>query len=300
MDDDHSQASPACKGPSSLLLVGCQRSGDRTIALDRAKRHTWCLLVPYLQRSLEGGGRGLENAALDQKARGGDTVAAAMDDDIISSLPEHANIQDIIRTGRGNEDTKRFVRLVDDALMRSRDGMPRFRLNATVDMIPHVDRWVGLALDNRVEELIIAIIYDSANKFQCPVPTRVLSAQFIKSLTLEGRIKADGISADYYGIGLRTLPFIWTDNTPYSCAVGFKISFEQRPSGLWFERLQKFLIGWSATFRCLEPTVCLRQSICKAFARKEEYPGYPYCCSGAGGGFLCFCHELKGCEDWKG
>ncbi|OWM62954.1 hypothetical protein CDL15_Pgr020248 [Punica granatum] len=318
--------------------------------------------------------------------------------------------------------------------------MPRLRLYVTFDMIPHVERWVDLALDYRVEELIVEILHNYLDKYQCPVPARVFSANFIKSLTLDGGIKVDGISAVrlpslrslqlwsanineemfrrliggcpvledlsvfccyplseievsnlnylkrarlgtglpdfkfvrikapglerfefwynaaveqsaglvvevlcrtltclkltsihksdewfchflskfpllesltldgfgslkririsnpllkkisiescyhledlridtpkllsfyyniYYGLGDRTLPFIWTENTPYSSAVGFRISFSWDPPELWLEGLQKFLTGWSATFRCLESTVCL----CESGERIEE------------------------------
>ncbi|PKI63534.1 hypothetical protein CRG98_016052 [Punica granatum] len=90
----------------------------------------------------------------------------------------------------------------------------------------------------------------------------------------------------------RTLPFIWTENTPYSSAVRFRISFNWDPPELWLEELQKFLTGWSATFRCLESTVCLCELICEAFAAKVGYPDYLDCCSGAGG-FFVFVTRLK-------
>ncbi|PKI31765.1 hypothetical protein CRG98_047844, partial [Punica granatum] len=83
-------------------------------------------------------------------------------------MPREA-IDDIFKSGRGNVHSERFVRLVDDILMRSRDGMPRFVIYVTFDMIPHVGRWVDLALDYRVQELSIGIVN---GKFQFPDPAR--------------------------------------------------------------------------------------------------------------------------------
>ncbi|XP_031405395.1 uncharacterized protein LOC116214200 [Punica granatum] len=200
-----------------------------------------------------------------------------------------------------------------------------------------------------------------------------ISNPLLKKISIESCFHLEDIRIDtpkllsfryenHYHISRWTLPFIWTDNTPYSCAFGLEISFDQDPPGLCLEKLQKFLIGWSATFRCLESTVCLCQHgeridedmkkklalsapgiqymifeffpeasqsqdikflildclfhtcrptsvilrvpdpllelICKAFARKEEDPDYPDCCSSAGGS-SCFCHGLKDAKiDW--
>ncbi|PKI63538.1 hypothetical protein CRG98_016056 [Punica granatum] len=71
-------------------------------------------------------------------------------------LPDSA-IHQFVGARRWNEYSESFVRFVDDALMRSRDGMPRFQILATAEMAPHVDKWVGMALDYHVEELSINI-----------------------------------------------------------------------------------------------------------------------------------------------
>lgn len=42
--------------------------------------------------------------------------------------------------------------------MRSRNRMPGFRLYTSVEMVPHVDRWAGMALDNHVEELSLTVL----------------------------------------------------------------------------------------------------------------------------------------------
>ncbi|XP_031405877.1 uncharacterized protein LOC116214627 [Punica granatum] len=328
-----------------------------------------------------------------------------------------------METGLGKEYGERFVRFVDDALMRSRDGMPRFRIFVNAEVAPHLDRWLGMALDCHVEELSINIMSD----LPYSIPARVLSAEFIKSLTLTGGVKIDGISAVslpslrllhlvytlidnqmlqrllggcplledlslsscgllseievpnlhylkrvtvagtgpeikvvsikapglesfklgcrcqymrvqdiglavhvspsvsclelmgldqtdelfcrflskfplleslilqgcmllkririsnpllkkisiencdnlvdirmdtpklssfYYEMG-KTLPSIWTENSPYSCATGFEFLLWQDPTAVWFQEFQKFLDGCSTAFRCLESTVLL-------------------------------------------
>ncbi|PKI63540.1 hypothetical protein CRG98_016058 [Punica granatum] len=127
-----------------------------------------------------------------------------------------------INKGLLNEYGEGFVRFVDGALVRSQDGMPRFRLRATAEMAPRVDRW-----------------------------------RFCRHM--------DKVS-------------------PYTCAVRFTLSLFQNASARW---LRKFLRRCSTTFTCLESTVYVNQSICEAFAKKEEYPE---CCSGD---IKCFCHRLK-------
>ncbi|XP_031405402.1 FBD-associated F-box protein At5g60610-like isoform X2 [Punica granatum] len=110
-------------------------------------------------------------------------------------LPDSA-IHQFVGARRWNEYSESFVRFVDDALMRSCDGMPRFQVLATAEMAPHVDKWVGMALDYHVEELSINIckVENFPGNLLYSIPKRVLSAEFIKSLTLSGDVKFDGIS----------------------------------------------------------------------------------------------------------
>ncbi|PKI42425.1 hypothetical protein CRG98_037182 [Punica granatum] len=94
--------------------------------------------------------------AVGWKAKSGEERPAAENgDDKILTLPEHvkhhilsfslsikkitdfepwlimleATFCNLIETRRGNEYSERFIRFVDDALMRCRDGMRRFRLH---------------------------------------------------------------------------------------------------------------------------------------------------------------------------
>ncbi|XP_031405394.1 uncharacterized protein LOC116214198 isoform X2 [Punica granatum] len=162
-----------------------------------------------------------------RKAR--EATAADMDADRISSLPDEVkhhilslipNIKEVVkisslskswlRTWRSfqitdfdqhlilpDESSDRFIRFVDDYLMRSHE-MPRFRLSAraTPEMAPHVDRWLGISLDYHVKELSVNIfkVRQIPGKFLYSIPARVLSAGFMKSLTLDGAVKIDGIS----------------------------------------------------------------------------------------------------------
>ncbi|PKI56590.1 hypothetical protein CRG98_022973, partial [Punica granatum] len=88
-----------------------------------------------------------------------------------------------------------FVRFVDDCLTRFHGRMPRFRLSTNIDFAPlHVNRWLGVALDYHAQELRARIL-DYTDKLPYSIPRRVLSAEFIESLTLAGGIKIDGISS---------------------------------------------------------------------------------------------------------
>ncbi|XP_031405313.1 F-box/FBD/LRR-repeat protein At4g26340-like isoform X1 [Punica granatum] len=104
-------------------------------------------------------------------------------------LPD-ADVSDFMETGLG-EYGKSFVKFVDGALMRSREGMPRFGFFVNAELAPHLDRWLGMALDCHVKELSINIMSD----LPYSIPARVLSAHFIKTLTLTGGVEIDGISA---------------------------------------------------------------------------------------------------------
>ncbi|OWM89211.1 F-box/LRR-repeat protein At3g58930-like [Punica granatum] len=90
------------------------------------------------------------------------------------------------------DDSSSFIRFLDDALMRSHDGMLRLNLYTNGDMVVHVDRWFGMALDHHVKEL-------SFNHFSLDeetpysIPGRVFSAEFIKSLKFTGNVKIGGI-----------------------------------------------------------------------------------------------------------
>ncbi|PKI63542.1 hypothetical protein CRG98_016060 [Punica granatum] len=103
---------------------------------------------------------------------------------------------------RGSEYNDPCVRFVDSALMRSRHGMPRFRLIVTLDMAPHIDRWLGTALDYHVQELSLNITSNGMDLFDDDLPAlpylipgKVLSCEFIKSLTLDSPVKIDRISS---------------------------------------------------------------------------------------------------------